>query len=100
MARREGEALYGGAAGGGKSEAELKIEQDKLDLRRQELQARIDRGEKSQQLKEDIFAYQLAQDGHKEAAQVFSGLPAEKKAQFQQEYLDSIESLKKKYAGG
>ena len=86
--------------GGGKSEAELKIEQDKLEIRRQELQARIDRGEKSQQLKEDIFAYQLAQDGHKEAAQVFSGLPAEKKAQFQQEYLDSIESLKKKYAGG
>lgn len=86
--------------GGGKSDAELKLEQDKLELRRQELQARIDKGERSQQLNEDIFAYKLAQDGHNEAAQVFSGLPAEKKAQFQREYLDSIESLKKKYAGG
>ena len=85
---------------GGKSEEELALERERLDIRRKELEARVKRGEDSQQLREDIFAYNLAKDGYGELSNIFSKATPEQKQAFINDYFSSMDALKNKYGGG
>ena len=85
---------------GGKSEEELALERERLDIRRKELEARVKRGEDSQQLREDIFAYNLAKDGYGELSNIFSKATPEQKQAFINDYFSSLDALKNKYGGG